>query len=32
MHLEFDPTKNAENIRNRGLPFELVEAFGSRPL
>jgi uncharacterized DUF497 family protein len=27
MDIKFDPAKNAENIRNRGLPFELAGAF-----
>ena len=27
MELDFDPAKNAANIRDRGLPFSLVEGF-----
>jgi uncharacterized protein len=27
MEIEFDPTKNARNIRDRGLSFTLVEEF-----
>ncbi|MEI6803228.1 MAG: BrnT family toxin [Burkholderiales bacterium] len=27
MHLDFDPPKDAANIRDRGLPFSLVTAF-----
>jgi uncharacterized DUF497 family protein len=27
VYIEFDPAKNAANIRDRGLPFELAKAF-----
>jgi uncharacterized DUF497 family protein len=27
MHIEFDANKNDANIRDRGLPFDLVEGF-----
>jgi len=27
MHIEFDPTKNETNIRDRGLSFERAENF-----
>lgn len=27
MKVTFDPAKNSRNIKERGLPFELVEAF-----